>query len=87
MEKLLNITSSSVCPSPVSSLYPIDELTYPPSLSFTVVGQEELDNRAVNIRNRDDVGTKSRGEILKLDDVVEKLLTMKKARGLSNKWA
>ncbi|TEB26828.1 tars protein [Coprinellus micaceus] len=52
-----------------------------------VVGQEELDNRAVNIRNRDDVGTKSRGEILKLDDVVEKLLAMKKARGLSNKWA
>ena len=83
MVKLRSTTLSSVS-AQLLCIHSVHALTPPP---FTVVGQEELDNRAVNIRNRDDVGTKSRGEILKLDDVVEKLLAMKKSRGLSNKWA
>ena len=82
MVKLRSTTLSSVS-APLLFIDSVHALTPP----FAVVGQEELDNRAVNIRNRDDVGTKSRGEILKLDDVVEKLLAMKKSRGLSNKWA
>lgn len=50
-----------------------------------VVGQEELDARSVNVRNRDDVGTKARSEIIPLDDVVQKLVALKKNRSLQNK--
>ncbi|TFK17681.1 threonyl-tRNA synthetase [Coprinopsis marcescibilis] len=50
-----------------------------------VVGQEELDARAVNIRNRDDVGTKAKGEMKPLEEVVQKLLELKKGRSLENK--
>lgn len=52
---------------------------------FAVVGQEELDARSVNVRNRDDVGTKARGTILPLDTVVNQLVTLKKSRSLENK--
>ncbi|KAI0767281.1 hypothetical protein C8Q74DRAFT_1318022 [Fomes fomentarius] len=52
-----------------------------------VVGQEELDNRSVNVRNRDDVGTKARTESLPLDVIVEKLSTLKETRGIHNKLA
>ena len=51
----------------------------------TVVGQEELDSRSVNVRNRDDVGTKARSEIIKLDTVTEQLVNLKKTRSLQNK--
>ncbi|KAF8958944.1 hypothetical protein BDZ97DRAFT_2045909 [Flammula alnicola] len=50
-----------------------------------VVGQEELDARSVNVRNRDDVGTKSKGEMISLDTVVEQLVALKKSRSLENK--
>jgi threonyl-tRNA synthetase len=50
-----------------------------------VVGQEELDARSVNIRNRDDVGTKSKGEMIALDTVVQQLVALKKSRSLENK--
>jgi len=50
-----------------------------------VVGQEELDARSVNVRNRDDAGTKARGTILPLDSVVDKLVALKKSRSLENK--
>jgi len=32
-----------------------------------VVGQDELESRSVNVRNRDDVGTKARSEVVPLD--------------------
>ena len=50
-----------------------------------VVGQEELDARSVNVRNRDDIGTKSKGEMVPLDKVVEQLVALKKSRSLANK--
>ena len=50
-----------------------------------VVGQEELDARSVNVRNRDDVGTKAKGEMVSLDKIVEQLVELKKLRSLENK--
>lgn len=49
-----------------------------------VVGQEELDSRSVNVRNREDVG-KARSEMVKLDEIVEKLVSLKKERRFENK--
>jgi threonyl-tRNA synthetase len=49
------------------------------------VGQEELDARSVNVRNRDDVGTKAKGEMVSLDKIVEQLVGLKKSRSLENK--
>ncbi|KAG2108456.1 uncharacterized protein F5147DRAFT_745755 [Suillus discolor] len=50
-----------------------------------VVGQEELDSRSVNVRNRDDVGTKSKGEMAPIVEIEQKLLALKKSRSLANK--
>ncbi|KAF8504177.1 hypothetical protein BU17DRAFT_101430 [Hysterangium stoloniferum] len=50
-----------------------------------VVGQAELDSRSVNVRNRDDVGTKARSEDVPLDIVVSQLLALKESRSLTNK--
>ncbi|KAG1752134.1 hypothetical protein EDB19DRAFT_1893055 [Suillus lakei] len=50
-----------------------------------VVGQEELDSRSVNVRNRDDVGTKSKGEMAPIVEIEQKLLALKKSRSLTNK--
>ncbi|KAH9474803.1 threonyl-tRNA synthetase [Psilocybe cubensis] len=50
-----------------------------------VVGQEELDARSVNVRNRDDVGTKAKGEMVSLETVIEQFVALKKSRSLENK--
>lgn len=50
-----------------------------------VVGQEELDGRSVNVRNRDDVGTKAKGEMVPLDEVTAKLVALKHSRRIENK--
>ncbi|KAG8851649.1 threonyl-tRNA synthetase [Tulasnella sp. 330] len=50
-----------------------------------VVGQEELDSRSVNVRNREDVGTKARSEMVKLEEIVEKFASLKKERRFENK--
>ena len=51
-----------------------------------VVGQEELDGKAVNVRNRDDVGEKkTRAATVPVDDLIEKLTGLKGSRSLSNK--
>lgn len=53
-----------------------------------VVGQEELDGKAVNVRNRDDVGEKkARAATVPLDTLIEQLVTLKGSRSLSNKIA
>lgn len=44
-----------------------------------------MEQRAVNVRNRDDAGTKARGEIIPLDVVVEKMVALKRDRRLENK--
>ncbi|ETW77277.1 hypothetical protein HETIRDRAFT_65578 [Heterobasidion irregulare TC 32-1] len=50
-----------------------------------VVGQEELDGRSVNVRNRDDVGTKAKTEMVPLDVIEDKLVKLKASRSLLNK--
>ncbi|EAU80442.2 tars protein [Coprinopsis cinerea okayama7 len=50
-----------------------------------VVGQEELDARSVNVRNRDDVGTKAKGQMVPLETVIEQFVSLKKERRLENK--
>lgn len=52
---------------------------------ISVVGQDELETNSVNVRNRDDVGTKARTETLPLDTITQKLLELKTTRSLSNK--
>lgn len=51
----------------------------------TVVGQDELESRSVNVRNRDDVGTKARSEVVPLDVVERQLVALKESRTLDNK--
>jgi len=49
-----------------------------------VVGQEELDDRSVNVRNRDDVGTKAKTAMMPLDTIISKLVKLKTSRSLQN---
>lgn len=48
------------------------------------MGAEERESRSVNIRNRDDQNTQSRGEIIPLDEAIQKLKALKKERRLVN---
>ncbi|KAF7291113.1 AA-TRNA-LIGASE-II domain-containing protein [Mycena indigotica] len=50
-----------------------------------VVGEEEMNSQSVNVRNRDDVGTKVRSEMLPLADFTAKLVELKATRSLLNK--
>jgi threonyl-tRNA synthetase len=52
-----------------------------------VVGEEEQNSRSVNVRNRDDVGTKARSQMLTLEDISSKLLALKTSRSLKNQFA
>jgi len=49
-----------------------------------VVGEEELNNRAVNVRNRNDNGSKTRSEMIPLDKIVGQLVALKMSRSLDN---
>jgi threonyl-tRNA synthetase len=49
-----------------------------------VVGAEEMQSRTVNIRNRDDPEKQSKGELIPLDDAIEKLTKLKDSRQLKN---
>lgn len=49
-----------------------------------VVGQEELDSRSVNVRNRDDVGTKAKTAMVSLDVIIDKLVRLKAGKSLQN---
>ncbi|RUP48070.1 hypothetical protein BC936DRAFT_145000, partial [Jimgerdemannia flammicorona] len=50
-----------------------------------VVGAEEESTRSVNVRNRDDVGSKAKTETMPLDDVLDRLSNLKNTRSLENK--
>jgi len=50
-----------------------------------VVGQEEVDARSVNVRNRDDVGTKAKTEMVPLDKILDQLQALKQLRSIHNK--
>lgn len=54
-------------------------------MPLIAVGTQEMEQRAVNVRNRDDAGTKARGEVIPLDDVVSKMVALKTERRLENK--
>ena len=49
-----------------------------------IVGAEEIEKRAVNIRNRDDPASQQKGEMVMLDDVVKRLVDLKEARSLKS---
>jgi threonyl-tRNA synthetase len=49
-----------------------------------VVGAEEQEKRAVNWRNRDDQATQQRGEVVPLDEAVEKLVKLRDERRIEN---
>ncbi|EJC99577.1 threonyl-tRNA synthetase [Fomitiporia mediterranea MF3/22] len=50
-----------------------------------VVGENEQSGRAVNVRNRDDAGTKNQGEMIPLDVIADKLVRLKASKSLLNK--
>lgn len=49
-----------------------------------VVGQEELDSRSVNVRNRDDVGTKAKTAMVSLNVITDELVKLKASKSLRN---
>ncbi|KAL1745956.1 hypothetical protein HDZ31DRAFT_35196 [Schizophyllum fasciatum] len=49
-----------------------------------VVGETELETQSVNVRNRDDVGTKARSATIPLAEITEKLVKLKESRSLKN---
>lgn len=52
-----------------------------------VVGETERSSRSVNVRNRDDVGSKTRSDVtIPLDGLVVKLVNLKKTRKLENRF-
>ncbi|KAL6869026.1 threonyl-tRNA synthetase [Amphichorda felina] len=51
-----------------------------------VVGAEEAKSRTVNIRNRDDQKTQTKGELVPLQDALDNLLKLKEERRLENKF-
>ncbi|KAJ4196506.1 Threonine--tRNA ligase [Fusarium falciforme] len=50
-----------------------------------VVGAEEAKSRTVNIRNRDDQATQTKGELVPIDEALESLVKLKVERRLENK--
>ncbi|KAF8065195.1 hypothetical protein FPV67DRAFT_1501757 [Lyophyllum atratum] len=50
-----------------------------------VVGQDELEAKSVNVRNRDDVGSKARAQVVPFEEIAQKLVELKKSRSLENK--
>ena len=49
-----------------------------------MVGAQEKGSRSVNIRNRDDQETQSKGELIPLDEAIQKLKALRKERRLVN---
>ncbi|KAF2758119.1 threonyl-tRNA synthetase-like protein [Pseudovirgaria hyperparasitica] len=49
-----------------------------------VVGAQEKESRTVNIRNRDDPSTQAKGDLIPLDDALERLTKLRESRDLKN---
>lgn len=49
-----------------------------------VVGQVEFDSKSVNVRNRDDVGTKARSTDVPLETIKKQLRALKESRNIEN---
>lgn len=48
------------------------------------MGAQEKESRSVNIRNRDDQVTQSKGELVPLEEAIQKLKALRKERRLIN---
>ena len=48
------------------------------------MGDQEMKNREVNIRNRDDTSTQDRGKPVPLKEVIEKLVALRDERRSDN---
>lgn len=54
--------------------------------NFTfILGEKEKDSRTVNIRNRDDPSTQKLGELVPLDEALEKLVKLRDEREIESK--
>ncbi|KAJ2975904.1 hypothetical protein NQ176_g5252 [Zarea fungicola] len=51
-----------------------------------VVGAEEQKSRTVNIRNRDDQATQSKGELIPLQEALDQMIKLKEERRRVNKF-
>jgi len=51
-----------------------------------VVGAQESETRTVNVRNRDDISTQSRGELMPLQKVIDGLKALRNERRLLNRF-
>ncbi|KAI5475030.1 threonyl-trna synthetase [Pseudohyphozyma bogoriensis] len=49
-----------------------------------VVGSEEVESNSVNVRNRDDVGTKGKAELIPFPELLEKMLALKENKSIKN---
>lgn len=49
-----------------------------------VVGAEEQESRTVNVRNRDDQTTQTKGRLIPLQEVIDKLVPLRDERRLIN---
>jgi threonyl-tRNA synthetase len=52
-----------------------------------VVGDQEMKNREVNIRNRDDTSSQDRGKPVSLQETMEKLVALRDERRTNNPFA
>lgn len=48
------------------------------------MGAQERDSRTVNIRNRDDQSTQAKGDLVPLDEAMQKLIALRDERRLEN---
>lgn len=69
----------------LGELYAVSMISWLVLIVVKVVGENELQERAVNVRNRDDAGTKNQGAMVPLDDIAEKLVRLKACKSLLNK--
>lgn len=51
------------------------------------MGDQEQQNRMVNIRNRDDTSSQDRGKPVPLDEAIEKLVALRDSRTTGNPFA
>ena len=52
-----------------------------------VVGDQEMKNRQVNIRNRDDTSSQDRGTPVALEETIAKLVALRDDRGTANPFS
>jgi len=49
-----------------------------------VVGEAERESRTVNIRNRDDPNSQTKGDLIPLDEAIAKLKALKSEKRMAN---